>query len=157
MLLAALLALLLDATAADATLKDVEFMSGHWVNDEGGALSEEIWSEPSGDGMMGMWRYVAGGEARVLELLSLSRSTDGVTLRLRHFDARLVAREDKETPVVLRLVSRKPGEAVFEGPAVGGPGTVKLTYRRESADSLSSTLEKGGKPQTFRFRRAAAR
>ena len=139
---------------APASLADVAFMAGHWLGGEGGDVSEEVWTAPEGDSMLGMWRYVSKGQARVLELLSLRAEPDGVTLRLRHFDPRLVAREDKESPLVLRLVRRAPGEATFEGPAVGAAGTVWLTYRREGADGLVSILDKGGSPQEFRFRRA---
>jgi len=73
---------------------------------------------------------------------------------LRHFDPELVAREDKATPVELSLIAWTPGEAVFEGPAVGAPGLVRLTYRRATDDTLTSTLEKEGRKQEFSFRRA---
>ncbi len=75
-------------------------------------------------------------------------------LRLRHFDAKLVGREERATPVELRLVSKKSGEAVFEGPEVGGSGgRVRLTYRSPNKDSLVGVLEKGPTPQEFSFRR----
>jgi len=140
-----------------AVLSDLAWMSGRWVDDSGGNLSEEIWSAPSGDSMMGMWRYVSGGQVRIFEILTISVEPTGIVLRLRHFDPDLVAREEKATPVALTLVGWKPREAAFEGPAVGPPGTmgtVRLTYRRPSDDTLTSTLEKDGKTQEFSFRRA---
>ncbi len=137
-----------------AVLSDLSWMTGRWVDDSGGNLSEEIWSAPSGDSMMGMWRYVAGGQVRIFEILTISVEPTGIVMRLRHFDPDLVAREDKGTPVALALVGWKPREAAFEGPAVGAPGTVRLTYRRPSEDTLTSTLEKDGKKQEFTFRRA---
>jgi len=141
------------AQGRPSALRDVAFMVGRWVGGEGGDLSEEVWTEPSGDTMLGMWRYVAGGSARVLEILVLRQEGDDVVLRLRHFDAQLVAREDKETPLVLRLVRRQPNEARFEGPAVGTAGTVAITYRQVGADALESTVERGGKTQRFAFTR----
>jgi len=137
-----------------AVLSDLSWMAGRWIDDSGGNLSEEIWSAPSGDSMMGMWRYVSGGEVRIYELLTISVEPTGVVMRLRHFDPELVAREDKGTPVELALVGWKPREAAFEGPAVGAPGLVRLTYRRPSEDTLTSTLEKDGRTQQFSFRRA---
>jgi|SoiMethySBSTD1v2_1073268.scaffolds.fasta_scaffold42847_2 hypothetical protein len=137
-----------------AVLSDLTWMAGRWVDDSGGNLSEEIWSAPSGDSMMGMWRYVSGGEARIFELLTVSVEPTGIVMRLRHFDPELAAREDKATPVTLALVGWKPREAAFEGPAVGAPGIVRLTYRRPSEDTLTSTLEKDGRTQEFTFRRA---
>ncbi len=140
-----------------AVLSDLSWMAGRWIDDSGGNLSEEIWSAPSGDSMMGMWRYVSGGKARIFELLTISVEPAGIVLRLRHFDPELVAREEKGTPVELSLVGWTPGEAAFEGPAVGAPGLVRLTYRSPSEDTLTSTLEKEGKKQEFSFRRARPR
>ena len=137
-----------------AVLSDLSWMAGRWIDDSGGNLSEEIWSAPSGDSMMGMWRYVSGGEVRIFELLTVSVEPTGIVMRLRHFDPELTAREDKGTPVELALVGWKPREAAFEGPAVGAPGIVRLTYRRPSEDTLTSTLEKDGRTQEFTFRRA---
>ena len=52
-----------------ATLADVAFMAGHWIGGEAGDLSEEVWSSPEGDSMMGMWRYVEKGRAVELPLV----------------------------------------------------------------------------------------
>jgi hypothetical protein len=140
-----------------ATLADVAFMAGHWVDESPEHVSEEVWTAPAGDSMLGMWRYVAGGQARVLELLTLRAEDGSVVLRLRHFDGRMVAREEKDAPVALRLVAKRAGEATFEGPEVGGSGRVRLSYRRVGPDTLLSVLDKGGKPQEFSFRRRGAR
>jgi hypothetical protein len=142
------------ATPAPAGLADVAFMSGHWLGGEGGDLSEEVWTAPEGDSMVGLWRYVSKGQVRILELLSIRVEADGVAMRLRHFDPSLVAREDKDRPLVLRLVRRAPGEAVFEGPAGDGSGAVRLGYRREGDEGLVGLLEKAGQREEFRFRRA---
>lgn len=140
-----------------AVLSDLSWMTGRWIDDSRGDLSEEIWSPPSGDSMMGMWRYMSGGQTKIFELLTISVEAGGMVLRLRHFDPELVAREDKGTPVELSLIAWTPGEAVFEGPAVGSPGNVRLTYRNPSEDTLTSTLEKDGRKQEFQFRRAKPR
>ena len=141
------------APPVSATLADVAFMAGHWVGGDPGELSEEVWTVPEGDSMVGMWRFVSGGRTRVFELLTLTPEGPGVVLRLRHFDPKLAAREEKDRPLALALVAKGPREAAFEGPAAGGDGTVRLTYRREGDDALVSVLEKGGSKQEFRFRR----
>ncbi len=137
-----------------AVLSDLSWMAGRWVDDSDGNLSEEVWTSPEGDSMMGMWRYLSGGRTRIYELLTITVEADGIVMRLRHFDPKLVGREDKEKSVELHLVAWKPREVTFEGPAVGAPGLVRLTYSRPSDDTLSTTLEKEGKTQEFRFRRA---
>jgi hypothetical protein len=143
-------------TAPRPSLADVAFIAGHWKGDLGGSLSEEIWSAPSGDNMMGMWRLVGGGQVKLFEFLSIVQEAEGPVFRLRHFDRQGVGREEKDRPVVLKLVVSKPREAAFEGPEGGGAGTVRLTYRRTSDEALSVTLEKTGQPpQEFNFRLAA--
>ncbi len=143
------------ARAAEPTaLADLSWFAGRWVNESDGNLSEETWSAPAGDSMQGMWRYVAGGKARIFELLTITAEDGGIVMRLRHFDPRLVGREDKATPVVLRLVGAKERQAAFEGPAVGAPGLVRLSYARPSEDTLVCTLEKEGKKEEYSFRRA---
>ncbi len=136
-----------------ATLADVTCMAGHWLGGEKGDVSEEVWTAPEGDSMMGMWRYVAKGRAGIFELLTLKAEGPNVVLRIRHFDPKLIAREDKERAVELPLVSKRPGEAVFEGVEYGGTGTVRLTYRRGEDSTLTGVLEKGGRTEEFRFRR----
>ena len=139
-----------------ASLRDVEFMSGHWLGPDAGDLSEEVWTPPSGNSMLGMWRYVSGGQVRIAELLSMTEEPDGVVLRLRHFDPKLVAREEKDRPLALKLVRWSAGEARFEGPAVTATGDVALTYRQTGPNTLEASLERGGKTQTFVFNRRKA-
>lgn len=140
-----------------ARIADVAWMAGHWRGEIEGAVSEEVWAAPEGDTMIGMWRLVLpGGKARVLELLLLREDGEGVTLYLRHFDPQLVAREEKDRPLALRLVRRGEREAAFEGPAVAAyGGSVRIEYRRPSEDLLVSVLERAGKREEFRFTRKA--
>ena len=139
------------------SLKSLDWMTGRWVDDSNGELSEEIWAAPAGDSMMGMWRHVVGGKVQIFEILSIKLESDGIVLRLRHFDPKLVGREEKDRPVDMTLVGWKENEARFEGRAAGagGGGLVALTYRRVSGDTLTCTLEKEGKKQEFSFRKAS--
>ena len=140
------------APAKPATLAQLAWIAGHWVDDAGGNLSEEIWAAPNGDSMMGMWRYVAKGKVQIFELLSITEERGVPVFRLRHFDPRMVAREEKDKPLALALLSFEDREAAFEGP--GQPtGTVRLTYRQPGPDVLSVTLDKEGRSQVFQFRR----
>ncbi len=105
----------------------------------------------------GQWRYVSAGRAQIFELLTIAPGETGLELRLRHFDPKLVGREDKQRPVVLKLVRSSNHEALFEGPEYAGSGTVRLTYRLVGEDGLFVILEKGGPKEEFRFRRGDAR
>jgi len=142
--------------AALATrLEELAWFEGHWRDESGGMLSEEIWTAPSGDSLMGMWRLSTDGKVRVFELLAIKAEDGKLLLRLRHFDPKLVAREEKDKPLAWPLVRSGPREAVFEGPEASGKGTVRLTYRRPDDDTLVAILDKGGKAQEFHYRRVA--
>ena len=137
-------------------------MAGRWVDDSGGNFSEETWGPPSGDCIVGMWRWVVGGKAKLYELLLIRAETDGLTLRLRHFDRMSVGWEDKERPISLRLVKLGAGEAAFEGPGRREGETVRITYSSRGADVLVSVLEKTlpGQPPSrtdFSFKRKPSR
>jgi hypothetical protein len=153
-MLALVTALALAAPPVPATLQDAAFIAGSWLSDEGGVRSEEVWTAPAGDAMLGMWRLVVRGETKVLELLALRGEDGTLVLRMRHFDPALVGREERDRPLVLPLARKGDGSLRFEGPRVdGGGGPVALTYVRRG-DALEVTLEKDGKGQPFRFRRA---
>jgi hypothetical protein len=143
--------------APPASVADLAWIAGRWLDASSGNLSEEVWTAPSGDSMLGMWRFVSAGRARIFELLTITTGDGGPELRLRHFDRMLVGREDKERPVVLKLVRRADREAAFEGPEYAGAGRVRITYRRAEEDGLTVTLERGGSKEEFRFRRGDAR
>lgn len=138
--------------ALHAAVADLAWIAGRWTSVEEGVFSEETWAPPSGDSMVGMWRLAVGGRVKVFELLTLVEEDGKVVLRLRHFDPRSVAREEKESPLALPLVEKRKDVAVFEG--LEGGGLLRLTYRREGK-RLTVSLEKGAEPaQLYRFERA---
>lgn len=140
--------------AVAASLADVGWLSGKWVVENGETYSEEWWSAPSGDSMVGAWRLSRSGRAKLFELLTLMEEEGHVVLRIRHVDAKGVSWEEKDRPLVLPLVEKGAGRAVFEG--LEGDGLLRISYRRE-AESLTVEIEKPEKPlQRFRFGRAGS-
>jgi hypothetical protein len=138
--------------AVAASLADVGWLAGGWVVEKGETFSEEWWSAPAGDSMVGAWRLSLSGRAKLFELLTLMEEEGRVVLRIRHVDAKGVAWEEKDRPLVLPLVEKGTRRAVFEGPE--GEGLLRISYLRE-AESLTVEIEKTGKPaQRFRFLRA---
>jgi len=156
MCLAAALGLLLPAlarSAESASLSKLGWLAGRWVDDSGGNLSEETWTAPAGDGILGMWRLVVKGEIKLSEILTIQSEGQTLVLRLRHFDAKLVGREEKDKPLELTLAGWNEHEARFEGPGSDGQG-LALTYRHPDADTLACTVELRGKKEEFTFKRA---
>ncbi len=139
-----------------AGVSDMAWIAGRWVDESGGDLSEETWGPPSGDCLVGMWRLVVGGKATLYELLTITAEPDGLVLRLRHFDRSGVGWEDREHPLVLKLVRSKENEAVFEGREADN--YLRISYRRDDAETLVSVVEQGASEkdvqrEEFRFHR----
>lgn len=143
----------LTAALLAADLQSLSWLAGRWVSDENGTVSEESWSPPTGDTMVGTWRLVAGGKVRIFEMLVFKQEADGLVLLLRHFDPALNVRvTEKDGPLRFKHVPGNSKAWVFDGAESGKP--VKLTYSTPSDDLLEVVLDKEGKKQTFRMRRA---
>jgi hypothetical protein len=140
--------------APTATLADFAWLAGTWSERGEGSVSEESWQAPLGDVMLGTWRLVVGGRAKVLELLELRQEGTAVVFRLRHFDGALVGWEEKDAPIELAASAPEPGVAVFAGAGSDGK-PLRISYRR-TADGYHGLLEHGEVRQEFHFRRGAA-
>ncbi len=143
--------------AAGGPLATLAFLAGTWRGEMDGEFVEEIWSEPApgkGETMMGMFRWLnAEGRPRMYEMLTLSHEEGETLLRLRHHTSKMVAWEEKETPVTLRLVeaTHEPQRAVFETVAVDGR-LARIVFARKK-DSLAIDVEfREGMGETLAFR-----
>ena len=134
-----------------ATLDDLSFIAGLWRADWDGGLGEEHWSVPSGDSMVGTFRFVKNGKGQFYELMLIEHTTDGPVLRLKHFNAGLIGWEDKAQVFSYPLIEYRQGIAVFEREDKKS----RLTYSR-TKESLSVVLDEpsDGKPHSeyFNFR-----
>ncbi|MBY0312052.1 MAG: hypothetical protein K2W85_08280 [Phycisphaerales bacterium] len=124
-------------TASPDDLKPLAFLAGAWSSDSGGSLTEEHWSSPHGTSIMGMFRWCKpDGTPSMFEILTITAEPEGVLLRLRHYSPVLVAKEDKDKPLVLKLDSVKDNKAVFVAHADTGKLS-RITYHAAEADRLS--------------------
>lgn len=131
-----------------ATLEEVAWIAGRWRGAEGGKVSEETWNAPQGESMLGSFRMVgADGAVVFYEILVLRQVPEGVEMRIRHFDSALMAKEEKDAPMVFRLEEAGDERAVFSRAFEGT--TQRLRYRRDK-DTLTIRVEKGsGEPVEF--------
>jgi hypothetical protein len=124
------------------------WISGCWVSDKGNERTEEQWTKPAGQSMLGIGRTVAGGKTVFTEFIQI-REINGEI-------AYTVALGMGARPVSFKLIKSSDKEAVFENPQHDFPQ--RIIYRRESADSLFARIEgqeKGvNKGMDFRFKRA---
>lgn len=154
-LAASLLLSFVALAAAEEKLETYAWLAGRWVGEmPNGDQLEEVWTPPCGQQMVGMFRWAnKAGDTKMLEILAAAIEEGKLTLRVRHFDAQLKAREEKDKPVVFRLTEgSRSGKLHF----VEEGKETKLTYEKTGDDSFSATLDfGGGRPGfTMKFTRA---
>jgi hypothetical protein len=138
--------------AQDVVLADLEFISGHNRGEFDGGIADEHWSEPAGDSMMGVYRYMKNGKVRMYEMLVIEQTPKGPVLRLMHFNPGLGPWEDKAQVYSYPLVRFTTGEAVFERP----DKSTRITYRTAGNSVLESTLERAGKKtEVFQYKHSS--
>ena len=134
------------------TLKDLAWLTGTWVEASGASVLTEVWSAPQGDAMVGHDHWTVGGKTRMLELLAIEQTEQGLVLRLRHFDKGLVPwKAEKDGPISWPLKSLKGQRVVFEHPTRAWPK--RMEYHRKG-DVLTGKLSgvENGKPNAIPFR-----
>jgi hypothetical protein len=100
---------------AQRPIAALAFLQGAWRGDMGGHPVEEVWAEPLGGHILGMFRWMdPHHNPGMLELLIIAEEGDSVMLRLRHFDGRLRPWESEAAaPMTLKLAETSPNKAVF--------------------------------------------
>ena len=144
-------------TPARAKTADLAWMSGHWIGTGLGGEIEEIWSQPAGGSLMGMFRLVAQDRAKLYEFLLVEEGERGVEFRFKHFNRGYQAWE-KDGPLSFVLVDSAPGRAVFES-TDPEQSPARMIYHRTSEDGLAVVVENPeaiSGPRSFEvvFRRA---
>ena len=120
--------LLLGATPA-ASVDDLAWMAGSWSQEADGRWTEEYWTAPRGDVMLGASRSGRDGALREFEFLRLQAGADGVVSYL--------AQPGGGAPVAFRLARRDAASATFENAAHDYPQ--RIAYAREG-DTLTATI-----------------
>ena len=115
------------------------WLTGHWVGDGFGGVSEEMWTEPKGGAMLGIYRHLKEGQNNFYEFIQLSEEDGTVRLRLKHFNPDMTGWENKEDYVEFPFVSVEPDKAVFKG----------LVYERVADGGMKVTLTLHDKEKTW--------
>lgn len=99
-----------------AKITDLKWLSGHWIGNALGGVSEEVWTPPMAGSMMGSYRLVTGDTAVVFyEILSIIEDDGSLTMRLKHFNKDLTGWEEKKEVREFKLIKLEPDKAYFEG------------------------------------------
>lgn len=147
MLMAA--SLLLIAAKPAATLDDLAWMAGSWVEEtpdeaDGVRWAEEYWTVPRGGVMLGASRSGRGAQLREFEFLRLTLGSDGTIAYL--------AQPGGGPPVAFPLAQHDAMSATFENPAHDYPQRIR--YVRDG-DVMTATISKidGSKARSWVYKR----
>ncbi len=122
-------------------IASVAFMAGQWQGPMDDGIAEEHWSKPQGNNVMGMFRWLkADGTPVMFEILTITEESGSVFLRLRHFNAKLGAREEKDEPMTLKLAEATATKAVFRGVETE-KRLAACIYEKNGSDELKITVE----------------
>ena len=127
----ALLALAGSTGARDEApaLEELSWLAGHWVRDEGGSRSEEIWLPPSGNTMLGMNQTITGDLTIAFEYVRIVRLGEAIDY---------VAQPGGKSPVAFRLVQWGENRAVFENPEHDFPQRISYVRTEDRLDARIS-------------------
>ena len=128
----------------------VSWLAGNWKREPFGGIAEEIWSQPVGGTMMGMFRLIDKGRVAFSEFEEIVEQDNILVFKVKHFTSAFVGWEEKEKSVDFKLVSSTGNEIHFEGltlikideetckyvitlrdKATGKTKDVEILYRRE--------------------------
>jgi hypothetical protein len=130
------------------SLEKLAWMAGDWEMHDGTSCTEEYWTLPSSDKLIGMSRTVDKGKTRSFEFMRLEARADGIYY---------VAQPGGRPPVDFRLSSEPGPELVFVNPG-HADHLKRIVYRRDGDAGLAARIEgeNGGKPFAvdFAYRRA---
>lgn len=130
-----------DAKAIDTDLSQFKWLLGEWSGEGFGGQCLESWSPPAGDSMIpGTFRLVEDSKLNFCEVFLLTRTDQGVVLKLKHFDQHLVGWESKDKSVNFPLLKVGKNTAWFGG----------LTYQLQDDGSLKAWVAMKKKDGTFR-------
>ena len=123
-----------------ATLKELGMLVGHWQGDFLGSKAEEVWLEPAGGSMIGMFRIFSDKAPMFYEFWAVVEEEGSVTMKLKHFNPDMTGWEEKDKMVNFRLVKFDKDNLWFEG----------LTYSRQKDGSIRGYVAIGAKDGTIK-------
>ncbi|MHB1051063.1 MAG: DUF6265 family protein [Bacteroidota bacterium] len=117
--------------AQSDTAGSLGWLSGHWIHETGKIQIEEMWSQPSGNSLIGWSRTIENGKLGFYEFMIIRRTAAGQFA----FIAKPSGQEGAEFP----LTEVREGYVVFENVSHDFPQ--KISYRLVGKDSLIGRIE----------------
>jgi HEAT repeat protein len=121
------------------SVDNLTWLTGNWHGQRGEDVIDEHWSAPAAGMLMGMFRWLRGGEVWFYELIAVETEGEGLVFRIKHFYPGMKGWEEKDESVTFDLVSLGDGEAAFF--KRGGKEPKWMVYRRVDEGTLVSWFE----------------
>lgn len=138
------------ARSPPATLAEMSWLAGRWTGTAFGGVVEEVWAEPAGGAMIGLFRLVKEGKPVFYELMAVVEHQGSLVMRLKHFHPDLKGWEEKNEVKEFPLVARRGGALLFAGMSFHPAGDELVVYLAvEHRDKPAEEMK-------FTYRRAAA-
>jgi len=96
-------------------IEAVSWLAGSWSGEAFGGTAEEIWSQPIGGTMMGMFRLVEKGKVTFSEFEEIVEQEGLLIFKVKHFTSAFVGWEEKEKSVDFKFLSSTENEIHFDG------------------------------------------
>ncbi|MFT7269886.1 MAG: hypothetical protein ACI905_002111 [Roseivirga sp.] len=127
-----------------ASLDQVAWIAGHWRGEAFGGITEEIWSPPLGDSMMGSFKLVVDDKVEFYEICQMVQEGETIMFRLKHFDGKLKGWEEKDETQDFALVKIEKDALYFND----------FTIKRISEDHIIFyvVIEEEEKSQEIEFK-----
>jgi hypothetical protein len=138
--------------AAHAAIAPLGFMAGTWVMEQArGAVIEEHWMAPAGNGMLGSFRRILGnGAIPFYEFTQIVVDGEQVILRQVHVHGNFDTDPRRKDPMVLRLEKVEGTMASFvplEDAKLSNAGSLeRVTYTLDEAGVLTVRVQEKARP-----------
>lgn len=139
-------------------IESVASLAGVWRAEHAGRVYQEMWMAPEHGQMTGALRsFDEGGVLRLLELLTLTQTDQGLVYSARHFDAAMNPwASEADGPLTVRA-TEAPGETIRFEPVEAGGALESITFDLSKPGhvrvSIAFVIESSREPLVLDFER----
>ena len=102
-----------DSKSPKPNLSQLACIAGHWQGEAFGGITEEVWTAPLGDSMMGSFKLVVDNKTEFYEICQMIQEDETIMFRLKHFDGKLKGWEEKDECINSPLVRIEKNKVFF--------------------------------------------
>lgn len=127
----------------EASLNQVAWIQGHYVGEAFGGNTEEIWSPPSGDSMMFVFKLTVNDKTVFYEVGGIRQVGNTLLLQLKHFGNDFKGWEEKDETVDFKLVKIEKNAVYFDG----------MTFEKLNDNEINIyvVIDENGKQEEVKF------